>query len=343
MSGVSGGSLGLGFFNAEAYLNSPADFIKTDSSSPAELFFRHDCLSPIVGKMFYGDLLNLFIPVHINRFDRAIALENSWEHAFQQTIRPGAKNTFKNDFLAPYRNQYRHPLPVLLINTTEVETGIQCWITNVVPGRVIYARERDLLRVKMHDTSVNYSTAINFSSRFPLTSPGGMIREKNAFYNRKLHYVDGGYYENTGAASMEELLYQVRADSLGRQVYPVVIYLRFSNDPPNQTKDVSFANEISEIILGIYDTRNGRTYMAVQQLNGLTRHFNAAPGKRGSSGQVIDEPLDEDQRQVPLDWVLSKQSMNNVKRDVNNKLNYKKGILPMIMNCQYPFPLIKQK
>ena len=112
----------------------------------------------------------------------------------------------------------------------------------------------------MHDTSVNYSTAINFSSRFPLTSPGGMIREKNSFYNRKLHYVDGGYYENTGAASMEELLYQVRADSLSKQVYPVVIYLRFSDDPANQTKDISFANEISEIVEGIYDTRNGRTY-----------------------------------------------------------------------------------
>ena len=343
MSGVSGGSLGLGFFNATNYINSPKDFIKDGSASPSELFFRHDCLAPIVGKMFYGDLLNLFIPVHISRFDRAIALENSWEYAFQQIIKPGAKNTFKNDFLAPYQNQYKHPLPLLLINTTEVETGNQCWITNVVPGSIIYARQRDLLRIKMHDTSINYSTAINFSSRFPLTSPGGMIREKNSTFNRKLHYVDGGYYENTGAASMQELLYQVRADSMSHEVYPVVIYLRFSNDPANQTKDISFANEISEIILGIYNTRNGRTYMAVQQLNGLTRHFNAMPGSRENTGLVIDEPLDEDQRQVPLDWALSEQSMENVKNDVNKKLNYSSGILPIITNCKYPFPAIKQK
>ena len=330
MSGVSGGSLGLGFFNATTYINSPSDFIKQGSASPAELFFRHDCLAPIVGKMFYGDLLNLLIPVHINRFDRAIALENAWEYAFQQIIKPGAKNTFSNDFLAPYQNQYKHPLPLMLINTTEVETGNQCWITNVVPGNIIYARQRDLLRIKMHDTSVNYSTAINFSSRFPLTSPGGMIREKNAAHNRKLHYVDGGYYENTGAASMEELLYQVRADSLSRQVYPVVIYLRFSDDPANQTKDISFANEISEIILGIYNTRNGRTYMAVQQLNGLARHFNSRPGKRENNGLVIDEPLNEDQRQVPLDWALSQQSMDNVKRDVNQKAKLFQRI---ILNC----------
>jgi hypothetical protein len=343
MSGVSGGSLGLGFYNAESYINSPSDFIKEDSASPAELFFRHDCLSPIVGKMFYSDLLNLFIPVHINRFDRAIALEDSWEYAFQNIIKPGAKNTFKEDFLAPYRNQYKRPLPLLLINTTEVENGSQCWITNVVPGNIIFARQRDLLRIKMHDTSVNYSTAINFSSRFPLTSPGGMIREKNAFYNRKLHYVDGGYYENTGAASMEELLYQVRADSLSKEIYPVVIYLRFSNSPGNQTRDVSFANEISEIVLGMFNTRIGRTYMAVQQLNGLTRHFNTARGKRENGGLVIDEPLDEDQREVPLDWVLSKQSMDNVKRDVNKKLDYDKGILPLIMNSRYPFPQIKPK
>ena len=83
--------------------------------------------------------------------------------------------------------------------------------------------------------------------------------------------------------------------------------------------------------------------MAVQQLNGLTHHFDRSKGRRENTGLVIDEPLDEDQRQVPLDWVLSEQSMTNVKSDVNKKLNYESGILPIIMHCKYPFPALKQK
>jgi hypothetical protein len=338
MSGVSGGSLGLGYFNAANYINKPSDFTKDAALTPAERFFQNDCLSPVIGKMFYGDLLNLLIPFHISRFDRAIALENTWEYAYQKTLKPNIKNTFTGGFLDGYQNKNKSPLPLFLINTTEVETGDQCWVTNVVPGNIIFRKQRDLLGHKIRK-SIRYSTAINISSRFPLFSPGGMLRDTDHNTPRKLHYVDGGYYENTGAGSMFELLNQIRQDTLSKQVYPVVIYLRFSNDPANQTADINFGNEITEIIRGIYNTRNGRTYMAVRQLNGLARYFDEG---KDSTGTYIDEPLREDQRQVPLNWVLSKQSMDHIKNDISKKLNYNKGILPAIINCKYGFPLIKQ-
>jgi hypothetical protein len=337
MSGVSGGSLGLGYFNAANYINKPSDFTEDPKLTPAERFFQNDCLSPIIGKMFYGDLLNLLIPFHISRFDRAIALENSWEYSYKKILKPNSSNTFSNGFLNGYQNKNKSPLPLFLINTTEVETGNQCWVTNVVPGNIIFSKQRDLFLHKINN-SVRYSTAINLSSRFPLLSPGGMLRDTDKGIPRKLHYVDGGYYENTGAGSMYELLTQIRRDSLSRQIYPIVIYLRFSNDPTNQTKNINFGNEITEIISGIYDTRDGRTYMAVKQLNQLATYFDHG---KDSTGTYIDEPLSEDQRQVPMNWVLSGQSIDNIKKDVAGKLNYKKGILPMITNCKYPFPLIK--
>jgi len=379
MSGVSGGSLGLGFYNAETFLNKPGDFSQS-ASSPPERFFRNDCLSPVIGKMFYGDLLNLMIPVHVPCFDRAIALEDSWEYAFQHIMKPGAPNTFSGDFLAGYQNQGTKPLPLLIINTTEVETGNQCWVTNVVPAKnIIYSRQRDLLRNKTGGQGVNYSTAINFSSRFPLFSPGGMLpqhkilegKHKGRDTSYKLHYVDGGYYENTGASSMLELLNQIKRDPISKQIYPVVIYLRFSNDPANQIKDINFGNELTEIFSGIYDTRNSRTYMAVQELNQAAKYFNtdslggssSSRGRGGDSsravitgdktsgrkagrleqtGLVIDEPLAQSQRQVPMNWVLSEQSMKNIETDVSRKLNNKKGILPMIIKCKYPFPKIRR-
>jgi hypothetical protein len=174
MSGVSGGSLGLGYFNAANYINKPSDFTTDPKLTPAEHFFQNDCLSPIIGKMFYGDLLNLLIPFHISRFDRAIALENSWEYGYKKILKPNAVNTFAGGFLNDYQNKNKNPLPLFLINTTEVETGNQCWVTNVVPGNIIFSKQRDLLLRKINN-SVRYSTAINLSSRFPLLSPGGML------------------------------------------------------------------------------------------------------------------------------------------------------------------------
>ncbi|WPQ65432.1 hypothetical protein SIO70_11295 [Chitinophaga sancti] len=74
-SGVSGGSLGIAFFNAMAYLT-PDSLHKVDSlTNMTDLFFQQDYLSPVIGKMFYGDLLNLLLPFQIPAFDRAAADE----------------------------------------------------------------------------------------------------------------------------------------------------------------------------------------------------------------------------------------------------------------------------
>lgn len=349
MSGVSGGALGLGFYNTENYINKPGDFIKQDGSSPAELFFRHDCLAPIMGKMMYGDLLNLWIPFHIDRFDRAIALESSWENAFGQLLQPARKksgNTFKKNFLSFYPENAANPRPLFLINTTEAETGYSCWLSSAQPDYIAFGDERDLYRKKFTGLGMSYSTAINISSRFPLFSPGGMVEikektksGKDTSYRR--HYVDGGYYENTGAGGMYELMSQLRRDSLSKHIYPIVIYLRFSGQPANQVSGIRFGNEITEIMDALFDTRAAHTHIAVQQLNGLTTFFNSHGNYQVQTGTWIDEPLKQNLRQVPMNWVLSKQSMDNVKSAVKQQLEYNGGIMRKIINCQYPFPQIK--
>lgn len=350
MSGVSGGALGLGFYNTENFINKPGDFVKKDGETPAETFFRHDCLAPIMGKMMYGDLLNLWIPFHIKRFDRAIALESSWEDAFDQLLKPNERtrgNTFKKNFLSLYPKNTTRPLPLFLINTTEVETGYQCWLSSVAPGYITYGDERDLFRRKFQGLGMNYSTAIGISSRFPLFSPGAMVEitkspdGKDTSYRR--HYVDGGYYENTGAGGMYELMSQLRRDSLSKQIYPIVIYLRFSGQPANQAQEVRFGNEITEILEGMFDTRAARTHIAVQQLNGLADFYNSHGNYRVKTGAWIDEPLKKNLREVPMNWVLSKQSMDNVKTAVNEQLERNGGIIDKIIYSKYQFPQLRQQ
>jgi len=308
MSGVSGGSLGLAYYNAKAFGEDQQKAHTGADIADAVRFYQYDSLSPIVGKMFFGEFLNLFIPWHIRRFDRAIALEESWKQAYQGTIEGSEANRFSDPFIDGRKDPLK---PVLIINTTEIESGYQCWVSNASPDSILYQQKRDLLQSKVK--AVSYSTAVNFSTRFPLFSPGAELDTAGG----RLHYLDGGYVENTGAGSTLELLSLLAQKAKGfAQVLPVVIYLRFSDNDNTQAGNIHVANELLEILAGIYNTRVGRSFTAIAQLN----HF-----VNDRKGILIDEPLSENERDVPMNWMLSDQSMNNIMRDIDRKLRDSSG------------------
>jgi len=304
MSGVSGGALGLAYYNAKAFGGEPLNPRNGANLEDAIRFYQYDCLSPIVGKMLFGDFLNLFIPWHIKNFDRAIALERSWMDAYQATLHEGEKNLFSEPFIDGKKDLLK---PVLIINTTEIESGYQCWVSNSRPSGIFYQQKRDLLQEKVKE--ISYSTAVNFSTRFPLFSPGAEIDTTGG----RFHYLDGGYVENTGAASTVELLNILKEEVKDfDKVIPIVIYLRFSENTNTQAKNIKYANELVEIVSGIYNTRVGRSFTAIAQLNRFV-HAN--------NGIIIDEPLSRNDRDVPMNWVLSNQSTSNILEDITKKLN----------------------
>lgn len=320
-SAVSGGFLGVSFFNAEAFLNKNNELLVRDSLMNGTMkFFGSDFLAPVIGKMFYGDLINLFLPCRIERFDRAIALEKSWENAYQKILNKNGRNYFSDDYMRIYSN---NNYPAIFANTTEVESGRQCWISNVIPDSTMFmSKERDLLNYKLHG-GINYSTMINFSTRFPLISPGAMVREND---DQKLHYVDGGYVENTGSATMIEILKALSPalqDTInplvpkGSFIKPYVIQIRFSEES-NSFKNINFGNEISEILYGIYNTREGRTEAASNDLEKLVHSLN---------GEFIPLNLSLSSSKVPMNWVLSDKCLNNVWDYIDKEYNNKKDII----------------
>lgn len=312
-SGVSGGSLGIAFFNAMAYLT-PDSLHKVDSlTNMTDLFFQQDYLSPVIGKMFYGDLINLFLPFQIPVFDRAAALEKGWESGYRRVVTADASNIFSDNFQKLYSS--RNTLPALFINTTEVETGLQCWMTNVRPdSTMLLSQRRDLFNKKIRG-GIRYSTVVNFSTRFPLFSPGGNLKQDD---ETKYHYVDGGYVENTGTATMLEILQTLKLKSKAfrnGEVVPFVFVLNFSDSREADTKNLSFGNELSEILAGIYDTRAGRSAMAMDEL----RHYT----EDELHGKVIQLCIGKSGSQVPLNWVLSTNSLNNLKMDIKDKWEHR--------------------
>lgn len=307
-SGVSGGSLGVSFFNAMNNLTDAGDLKEGSMLELSNTFFNKDFLAPLIGKMFYGDIINLFLPVEIPAFDRAATLEKSWEDGYSEILKPGKKNAFGEDNLSLYANKKNYP--ALFVNTTEVETGEQCWLSNVkADPNMLFANERDLLGYKLK-AHINYSTMINFSTRFPLFSPAANV---NTYDNLKFHYVDGGYVENTGCGTMLEVLKSLKPAMDKDSVKPFVIILRFNDDSNDTHADINWFNEVTEILLGIYNTRGGRTAAAVEELKRFINTEYQYP--------VTELKLEKSAGEVPLNWVLSTKSLDSIQADVKLKWN----------------------
>src|SRR6185503_6653177 len=123
-----------GYFNALAYFNNHRDLMTDPSfySNKTKDFFTRDHLAPLIGKLFYGDIINLFSPRMIPVFDRAGALEKSWELGYEQNATFNDNtNVFASDYYSVYNPKDSNWYPAWFINTEEVETGLQGWITNV--------------------------------------------------------------------------------------------------------------------------------------------------------------------------------------------------------------------
>jgi len=312
-STVSGGTVGIGFYNAISFRcrNAKKD-ISADSLTKE--FFKKDFLAPVIAKLFYGDLFHLFSFRHFEIFDRAVALEESWEQAFHNiSLGMDAPEVFSKPFLDSPDSIAQNP--VWFINTTEVESGNQAWVTNIVPNGLALSNARDVLsRVQ---GTIRYSTAINFSSRFPLISPAAAV---GATGLDRYHFVDGGYVENTGAQTMLEMLISLREEdvSLFEQIIPYVLMIRFGPDDSNRRPPtVSFGNEWNEIITGLYNTRSGRAELATHHLLKFCKTIREAKKIDSCTGR-FPYPNDKevrftiDLKKVPMNWLLSDNSLNEV-------------------------------
>lgn len=302
-SSVSGGSLGVGFYNAITHFAHLGDSSKRDSvyTELTKKFFARDHLAAALGKLFFCEIIQLFWPCHIDGFDRAVALEQSWETGYGELLGPsGSANVFGSDYYSVFSRGGSYP--AWFINTTCAETGEQCWVANVVPDDLMpLAADRDVWR-HLNGTTL-YSTAINFSSRFPLVSPSAGVGGRDPY---RRHYVDGGYFENLGAQTMADIIRALsKKDPVQfSHVLPIVLVLEYGNDDDFNPKGVRFGNEWTDIVTAIYGTRQGRGSVAMRDLRILT--------ETELHGKMIELPLNESGAAVPLNWLLSERSMQHV-------------------------------
>jgi hypothetical protein len=218
LSSVSGGSVGSAVFagqSADGAANTDrAGCTLGPMKAGAQLtqsrnILSTDLLSPLLGASLFPDALQRILPLPVRSFDRARALEYALEDGWRRA-NTGCKGCDPERMSDPVASLYarsdpRRPVPHLFLNTTEAGTGLSrpfaTWDIGdlAVPERSVSEEERQALphstlvpvQNLMRRDDVPLSTAAMLSARFPYLTPAAKLGNTG-------HYVDGGYFENSG-------------------------------------------------------------------------------------------------------------------------------------------------
>lgn len=227
MSGVSGGSLGaaaLVSFMADARARTQLDS-EYRLADQVGVMLTQDYMAPAAQALLYVDLIGQLSPRPLPGLDRSHALERSWEDDFDQTRQSGQSPSVHggvNWFKEPIENLYlpgsehcvsttiSRPaqrscvglLPRLILNAASAQTGSPVLQTALDLQHPLARHMRDARLGLDHMT---LSEAVHNSARFPFLSPAGTVRSKDGTHAVD-HWVDGGYFENSGTWALQVLL-----------------------------------------------------------------------------------------------------------------------------------------
>lgn len=362
ISGVSGGSVGAAVYTAlerrqldTAYAANPARPCAA-GADPALLgqvreALGADFLSPVVAGLLFPDLVQRLLPFPVAAADRQRFLELGFERSLGD-----APNPLSGAFLDLYAGPQGDCLPSLLLNTTSVESGQRAILSNLQVGG--FSDTLDLFAAPFALQGIRLSAAAGASARFTYVSPpGGLARSADGQMEQRI--VDGGYFENSGAASALDLLRLLRgpdtphggADPAAAQPpYPILILLR--NDPrapavchrasapPPSAADAAdrvasdaFLSEIAAPLRALLAARRARGRLAevdaareVEAMGGAVIELQLTvvppPGARPLSAAQLAEP--------PLGWSLSREMRAGMDRALDEPPNRIAGEMKLL-------------
>jgi hypothetical protein len=312
ISGISGGSVGALVFDAlraeEIDALSNGKEFKLRPSAKAILGERSDALAPTLAVLLKADFLQRFLPFRLFH-DRAQALETAWESSWRHDR---GNERFSSSFVKLFE-KYGMQMPAVMMNGTMVEGGNRIITSNVHIGAE-FSDSRDAFEVLgsfddprklARSADLRLSTAALMSARFTYVSPAGTLR--NADDTVVGHVVDGGYFENSGAATGAELVRYLQQTNLPIDVWVIVI--KFGYDSSGLPTPERVANEALSPVRALLNTRDARGELAVVDI----RKF--APSR------VVTFRLLRDGVPIPLGWVLSGRSQRAIDLSIDSPKN----------------------
>jgi hypothetical protein len=371
VSGVSGGSVGAAVYTGIKRQQlergeAPAD--GTGTIDAVRRILGQDFLSPVVAGLLFPDLVQRFIPVPFPEADRQRFLELSFEHAMG-----AGDNPLSRPFAALYSDGYAYRLPALLLNTTIVDSGRRGILSNIaVAGTSRPSEGRptppdgfidavDLLAEGFSTQRVRLSAAAGASARFTYLSPAGSLTGPGQRGEQTIRLVDGGYFENSGAATLMDLLDLI--DDQG--IYPILILIR--NDPqapavcegrpavqglgpgPQGPPATDFLSELASPVRALLNARTARGRLTEvdaarrveQDMRGAVIEISLAAvvqeTRAGASTEAERRRIEQSLLEPPLGWSLSqavRESMDTVMAEGGGGLQGEFANLTAVLNDQ---------
>lgn len=308
LTGVSGSSIGFLFYHSMK--EQKVDDIQTKIKKLSQ----QDFLSSLLVGFFFSDMWQRFIPIKIPKADRARYLENSFAKNYEEIT----NNNLSEVKLLEEATQSNGNSPILLFNTTEVETGKKAIISNVKLSDRYFFDVVDVLEFAQKDM-LKVSSATS-SARFPIVTPAGLVKE-DKYSSSSL--VDGGYFENTGLHSAYQLLKLIQnevAVEYRERIRIKIIFLR---------------NGVGDTQTDVKQSKVGRKY----EWSPLLAFFNAWDRKsvpiEYDSRAIIPDAYYQPFRAefytfalnrkgenegIPLGWNLSSNSVNKIEKSLADSL-----------------------
>jgi hypothetical protein len=201
--------------------------------------------------------------------------------------------------------------PAVIFNATATETGERFVLATVDPPQTKTGRDR---RRSFHQTFPEFDiqpvTAARLSAGFPYVAPAARIDEW-VNKTRRLHFVDGGYYDNFGVTALSELLQDAaRQGFTGRVLF---LEIGYADRPAKRVKVEQrgwFFQLFAPITTLISVRGTGQKARNNAQLDLLQQAIGGIAGNR-----IIRVPVPyQAERSEPLSWHLTEGQ----KQDIRN-------------------------
>ena len=233
-SGVSGGSLGIAAYLAQRQVwqakKEPGARCQTGRREEMRSMLRRDFLAPVAGSLLFAEMTQRFFPIDYLDEDRGTTLARAWSMAWDEVF-PGAKGKFDEPFLEAFKAGSN---PAVFLNATAVSSGQRVLASNVtrtqIPAFDLFRRSRAV--GALNTSGLTVREAVLNSARFTYVSPAatvlgcgqpaedGTCPEYTKVWDR---LVDGGYFENSGLATLSDAIRTLKTDALKRRMIVVVI------------------------------------------------------------------------------------------------------------------------
>ncbi len=318
VSGVSGGSVGAMFFldavserakKGERLSSGAGVSIRGAAWAPGLDSVGWGLAYPDLARAFFSPLLSAAAPM----LDRSWALERSWE---VQLARAAGKRGVVEGSVPTLRGWREATLagrlPAVILNATTVESGERFQMSTL---RLTNGSGRSDFWEAYPGYDLALPTAARLSATFPFVSTAARAHDCCGGVRPGAHFVDGGYYDNSGLLSALELLDRILGDLAERDLCkpPVVIVrleafeeqaLTIANVEPSSGWKSSIVSPIQTLVEVRTSTQVYRNTWEVGMFAGKWR-------ERGFKVEAIRLPLGG---LGPLSWKLTAGEIARIDR-----------------------------